>query len=805
MSLALDRIIKKADNNIKKGLLNEAQIILNEVLSKYPKNIRVINFINKINLLKKQNEVVKLPKPSSDKSNNYSFSTHTSASQQGKTSLNEISDEELKNLILLFKEGKVTDVINKLEEYKNINHKTHLVWYLLALSHASLDEHEKAITNFNKALKIKPNDQEILNNLGASYKHIGDKNKALEVFQEALKIKEDDFNSLLNLANAFKDLGNVESSIDYYLKAKEVNPKNSSVFYNVGVLFQDQGYIDYAIENFNRSITLNPNFVQSYINLAECYKTKGEISKSFGVYSKALELEPNNYVLLNNVGLLYQEKNQLDKAIEFFIEAINFSPECFQAYTNLANIYSKKGKIIESINNYNKATQINKNCEPAWAQKFYHQAQICDWDNLYNEKDIISNIGLNNIAVDPFTVLYLEDNPAKHLKRAALFSKNTFIQGKNISLSKVTKKEKIRIGYFSSDFHTHPVMYLLIKALEKHNKDNFEIFAYYFGLSKNDPMKDRVVKAVDKFYHLHDKENKEINELAKKDEIDIAIDLTGYTDNSRTGIFSDRMAPIQVNFLGYTSTMGTNFIDYIIADEVIIPKNLQKYYSEKPLYLPNCYMPTDDTRKISSKKLTRKQFNLPSDGIVFCSFNNSWKISPNEYDIWMRVLNKVDKSVLWLKDTNEYSKNNLRKEAIKRKINPKRIIFAEKIDIEEHLARHKLADIFLDTFNYNGHSSSCDALWSGLPVVTKIGKGFSARVSASLLNTLGLSELITNSELDYEALILKLAQDQNELNKIKVKLKNNLSTSPLFNSELYTKNLEKLYKEIYENFHNSKN
>ena len=316
------------------------------------------------------------------------------------------------------------------------------------------------------------------------------------------------------------------------------------------------------------------------------------------------------------------------------------------------------------------------------------------------------------------------------------------------------------MGYFSADFHNHATMYLMAKVFEAHDPKRFKVYAYSFGPDHNDEMRQRLVKAVDIFKDVKAKSDKEIAKLAQKDKIDIAVDLKGYTQLARPGIFSYRAAPIQISYLGYPGTMGADFYDYIIADKIIIPEEQKRNYSENIIYLPSCYMPQDSSRLISDKPLTRQNFNLPENGFVFCSFNNSFKITPKEFDIWMRLLSKIDGSVLWLLKANKSSEDNLRIEAKKRGVEPNRLIFADKIAVEEHLARQRLADLFLDTFPYTAHSTCSDVLRIGLPVLTCMGESFTSRVSASFLHTMMIPELITTSYEEYEKLANKIANDK---------------------------------------------
>ena len=313
-------------------------------------------------------------------------------------------------------------------------------------------------------------------------------------------------------------------------------------------------------------------------------------------------------------------------------------------------------------------------------------------------------------------------------------------------------------------------------------------------------MRQRLEKSFDSFTDVQSMNDRDIALQARQDKIDIAVDLNGYTQDARTGIFAYRAAPIQINYLGYPGSMGAEFIDYIVADQNLIPPESQKHFNEKPLYLPNTYMPTDDSREMSKKTITRSKLGLPDDAFVFCCFNNNYKISPNEFDIWMRLLTKVENSVLWLRESNQLSSINMKNEAQKRKVDPSRLVFADKLPMDEHLARQRLADLFVDTFAFNAHTTATEALWAGLPVVTKVGLGFAARVAGSLLNAVGLPDLVTETKKDYEALILELATNPTKLAKIKEKLAKNRLTQPLFNTELYTKHLENGYLQAYQNY-----
>ena len=360
--------------------------------------------------------------------------------------------------------------------------------------------------------------------------------------------------------------------------------------------------------------------------------------------------------------------------------------------------------------------------------------------------------------------------------------------------------KRIRIGYFSADFHTFPGMFLMVGLLEEHDRQNFEILAFSYGPEKNDSMRKRIVEAVDEFVDVHKNSVHQIVEIARKKNLDVAIHRNGHTRHSKTEVFAQRVAPVQINYLGYPGTIGGDFIDYIVADKVVLPEEHKSYYSEKVISLPHTYQPNDRKRTIPKTQTSRADFSLPEKALVLCCFNNTFKITPLEFRIWMSVMKKNENSVLWLLKTNEKAEKNLKEEASKLGVKPARLIFADKLPQEEHLARHKHADLFLDTFFYNAHTTASDALWAGLPVVTKRGNQFSARVAASLLTAVGLEELITETEEDYEDLIMKLAEQPRKLKKLKNKLASNILKEPLFDTPRYTRNFEAGIKEAFNRF-----
>jgi predicted O-linked N-acetylglucosamine transferase (SPINDLY family) len=428
--------------------------------------------------------------------------------------------------------------------------------------------------------------------------------------------------------------------------------------------------------------------------------------------------------------------------------------------------------------------------------------QLCIWDDFSQRLNELTKKIINNekVAV-PFPVLALIDEPEIQRKTNEIYVKNECPMINVLpKIKRYPKHSKIRIGYFSADFHNHATMHLMAELFERHDKKKFELIAFSFGPDKKDEWRQRVFLCFDQFVDVRLKSDHEISLLARKMKIDIAIDLKGFTRDSRTNIFAEGSAPIQVSYLGYPCTMAADYIDYLIADSILIPKEKQQHYSEKIVYMPNSYQVNTSKRNISETSLMRHKFGLPNTGFVFCCFNNNYKITPPIFSGWMRILKAVENSVLWLIESNKVASKNLKKEAKKFGINEDRLVFAKYTTVEEHLNRIKLADLFIDTLPCNAHTTTSDALRMGLPVLTCIGSSFASRVAASLLNAVNLPELITTTQEQYESFAIKLAIHPEKLNTIKEKLLKNLPTAALYNTQLFVRHLESAYLNMYDRY-----
>jgi protein O-GlcNAc transferase len=749
----------------------------------------------------------------------------------------DILKKKTAELIKLYNQGRFYDLINEAKKLINEYPKAFIIWNLLGAANKRLgkidqafiflkkvtelnpeyadghnnlgvilqdqEKFQESIASFKLALSLKPNYSEAYNNLAITYKKISKLEESINLFYKAISFNPNYVEAYNNLGTTFKEQGKTSEAIEFFNKALSIKPDYAEAYYNMGIVFQEQNETLKASEAYIKVIKINPNYVEAYNNLGTTFKEQGKTSEAIEFFNKALSIKPDYAEAYYNMGIIFKQQSKYKESLELYNKALSIKPDYAEALYNIGIILQEQGKLKESIDYFDKALLIKPNYEKAQAQKLYQKAKICDWENDKEDREIIKKLGKSNNSIPPFTMLSFEDDPNNHLLRSKIYAKKNFYQKQIpfIKNTKFLKNKRLHIGYFSADFQNHATMYLMSDIFEKYNKNKFKVHVYSFGKSSDsDQIRQKLKNSVDVFRDVIDLDEKSIAMLAREDKIDIAIDLKGYTRNSRPRIFSYRAAPIQINFLGYPGTIGADFMDYIIADTVVIPDNKKNNYSEKKIYLPFTYQPNSYSASFVKKNFTRSQMGLPEKGFIFCCFNNSYKISLNEFSIWMRLLERVEGSVFWLMRSNKWAESNLCKEAEKRGIKSTRLIFANKLPYFDHLARCELGDLFLDTFNCNAHTTASDALCAGMPLITKIGEGFAARVASSILNALDLPELITKNDEEYEALIFEIATSSEKFLKIKKKLLENRVTKPLFNSELFINYLEDGYNQVYQNY-----
>jgi len=680
------------------------------------------------------------------------------------------------------------------------------VWFNKGNVFNELKRFDEAITHYDKALTLKPDYAEAWSNKGVTLNEIKRFDEAINCYDRALALKPDHIEAWSNGGNIFNELKRYDEAITYFDKALNLNPDFAEVWSNKGNVFNKLKRFDEAITHYDKALTLKPDYVEAWSNKGVVLYELKLFDEAIDCYEKALKINPEYAEAWSGKGVALHELKLIDKAIDCYDKTLDLKPDHAEAWSNKGNIFNELKRYDEAIIHFDKALSLKPDIDWVYGNLFFAKLQICRWSDLVKDaKEIAKKVFAKEKVSLPFPLLAMNDDPMLHKQAAETFVQDRYPPHSSLGLiPKYVKKDKIRIAYFSPDFRSHPVSLLTAELFEIHNRDKFEIFAFSLQeVSVTDKVNLRLRRTFDKFFDVEKISDKDIALLAREHEVDIAIDLCGHTQHSRTGIFSYRAAPIQVNWLGYPGTIGAKFIDYIIADRITIPESHYKFYVEKVVCLPNTYMVDDSKRIVSSRIFTREECGLPQNAFVFCCFNNNYKFNPQVLDSWSRILHEVQNSVLWISENNEDFKDNITAEFEGRGLDPSRLIFANKIELmEDHLARYALVDLFLDTYPYNAHTTTIDSLKGGAPVLTLISQSFAGRVAASLLNAIGLSELITYTQEEYEALAIKLATIPGKLADVRWKLANNRSKTALFDTPLFTKNLEDAYFKMYQRYQN---
>ena len=663
----------------------------------------------------------------------------------------------------------------------------------------------------NICTEIRRNDPKNFNNLNLLSIIFFQKKKfedALKILKESIKINPKQAEANNNLGLMLMKLKKYNDAISYYKKAIEINDRFTDAYNNIGITYKELGIFNKAIFYWKKVIEIQPKNFQAYNNIGNIYLEENKNDLAIQFYDNALSLNKNFYLAYFNRGIALQKQEKLNESIDSFSEAIKLNSKYSEAYYNRGNSYRDINKLDFALSDYLSAFKIKPDLQNLFGNIFATKNNLCDWKNYNENLSYLEEQILNDKSImSPFTSLSTFNSTKIQNKVAKIHLSTKFgdINANNYNnfSNKNKKNEKIKIGYFSSDFKKHAMSHLLAGMFENHDKSNFEIYGFLLTKIKKDEMTDRIANSFDHFIDVSKKTVKEISEISRSLKIDIAIDLMGYTKSNRFQIFLEKCAPIQINYLGYSATSGSNALNYIIADHTLIDNDDKKEFSENIIYMPHTFMPNDFKNIKLQNNLNRKDFGLSDNSFVFCCFNKQYKFTPVLFDIWMDLLKEVEKSSLWLLVNNNQTVKNLIKETEKRNVDPNRVIFARGQPLEQHLSRHSLADLFLDTFPYGAHTTCGDALWSGLPVLTLKGNTFASRVSSSLLKAINLEELITNSLDEYKSLAISLAKNPKKLIEIKKKLIINKDKTPLFDTKNYTKNLEAAYKSVYKRYNES--
>ncbi len=543
------------------------------------------------------------------------------------------------------------------------------------------------------------------------------------------------------------------------------------------------------------------NRLQTLRQAATARYRNGEFEAAEQLIGEALKLDPNSPELWSNRGTAQVAAKRHEAALTSFSRALQLSPGFLGAVANRAHVLFELQRYEEAIPDYESLLARDPGHAYSAGNLVFCRLQCCEWSSFESDrKAMLARLRIGQRVLPPVLSVALLDSAADQLAAAQIVSRDKFPPARPLWRGDIHRHERIRVAYVSADFHAHATSMLMAGVFEQHDRSRFETIAISFGRDDGSRMRGRVEQAFERFIDVRGKSDAEIAQAMREMEIDIAVDLKGYTSEARPAVFSLRPAPLQVNYLGFPGTLGASFMDYLIADRITVPDEHRAFYSEQVVTLPGTYQPNDRSRVTAEAPAGRASAGLPEQGFVFCCFNNSYKIQPPVFDIWMRLLRNVPDSALWLLADNAAATRNLRQEAATRGVDAGRLVFAARVDLPEHLARHRLADLFLDTLPYNAHTTASDALWTGLPVVTCLGNTFAGRVAASVLHAAGLPELVTESLADYEALALRLARDPAALAGIKSRLTRNRETAPLFDAPRFTRHLETAYITMHESY-----
>lgn len=660
----------------------------------------------------------------------------------------------------------------------------------------------KAVDLISKALTVNPDNAFAYYDLGNAFLHLNRQKNALDSFTRALTLKPDYIDALHNRGIALLNLQQFEDALACFDRLLTFKPDDADVHYNRGNALLGLKKSAKALSSYDRALTLKPNDIDTLINRGIALLDLQHFFQALNNFNHTLEIKPDDIDSLMNRGLAFLALNQAQKALIDFKRILTFKPNDQDALKSCSIALFELKQFAAAVKTLSGLLAIAPDYPYAQGDLLHLQLHCADWSDYNSHKQSLTNAVIENKRANvPFAFLMVSSSAALQQQCARIFTLDKYpAKTTPLSSNQAYQHSKIRVAYISADFKNHPTSHLIAGLIETHNQDEFEFFGLSLSPEDKSPIGNRIKAAFKHFYTVHEKSDYEVALLLRELEIDIAIDLMGFTARSRTAIFAYRPAPIQVNYLGFPGTMATDYMDYIIADSQVIPFEHQRFYSEKIAYLPNTYQVNDAKRPMIEETPSREDVNLPDSGFVFCCFNSNYKITPDVFDIWMRLLTKVSGSVLWLLEESRTAVDNLKHEAQLRGVAPERLIFAPKIKQSEHIARQRLADLFLDTLPVNAHTTASDALWAGLPVLTCTGSAFAGRVAGSLLKAIGLPELITDNFEEYEALALKLATHPAELAGIKAKLAVNRNTQPLFNTDQFRKHLESAYKIMWGRF-----
>ena len=625
---------------------------------------------------------------------------------------------------------------------------------------------------------------------------------AADLIVRSLNCDPDNSTAHFQLGSVLRAQGRSGAALASFDKALALDADNVETITKRGAVLSELGRHEEAMASCDRALAINPDAVDALFNRGHALSALGKSQQALESFECVLAINPDNAIAQYNRGVVLSELMRFEEALASYDHALAIRPDYVHALNNRGDLLSQFMLHERAAKDYSRLVEIEPDYEYALGNKLHANLQICNWKQFSTDSArLFKDAGEGRRAGLPFHFVAISNSGPEQLTCARSYVAHKCPPMKTpIWTGERYRHDRIRVAYLSADLSNHAVASLMAELFEKHDRSKFEVSAWSFTPDTGDDMRARLRKSFEQFNDVGRMTDIDVATLLRKQEIDIAIDLMGFTTGCRTDIFAHRAVPIQVNYLGYVGTMGADYMDYIIGDASVIPVEHEAFYAEKVVRMPDTYQVNDSKRVIADRTPSRAEVKLPESGFVFCCFNNNYKIMPDVFDVWMRLLKRVDGSVLWLVGGNTAISSNLRLEAEARGVRADRLVFAARVPTEDYLARYRLADIFLDTLPYNAGTTASDALWAGLPVLTRPGNAFAGRMAASLLRAVGLPELITENLADYEALAFKLATTPAMLNDLKAKLARNRNTYPLFDTDRFRRHIESAYTTMYERY-----
>jgi predicted O-linked N-acetylglucosamine transferase (SPINDLY family) len=696
----------------------------------------------------------------------------------------------------LWRQGRLQEVASACERRLASDPQDAWALNLLGATHSQRQQHAEAIDCLTRAVELRADDSLFRSNLGNALKAAGRLGEAIECYRRAVSLRPDYADGWYNLGTALLQKGGLTEAIEAYRRVLALRPDHTAALYNLGNALRESGRPREAAESYKQALATAPSLVQALNNLGALHQEEGRQAEALECFTRALALAPQYAEAHNSLGAAHLEAGRAAQAIESLGRATALNPHLAEAHYQLGNAQRADGRLEEAITSYGRALAVRPTLAAAAAERVYTMLRAAHWDGLDERVAQLLELAAAGHPIAPFVLLHVTDDPQLLQSCAQAHARAKAVDTPPLWTGERYSHARIRVAYLSADFRDHPVGTSIVELLERHDQNALEVVLVALAPIGADPTGMRLRNAASRVLDAQGMSHAHVAAWLHQERIDIVVDLMGYTAQSRPRILAHRPAPIAVSYLGYPGTLGAPWVDHLLADAVVVPESEERYYDEQVLRIDGTLMPAD-TRIIAGPVATRSALGLPERGFVFCCFNHQGKISPTLFDVWLRLLQQVPGSVLWLQQNSPGARERLALQAARRGIEPARLRFAPRVaDRSQYLARLAVADLFLDTSPYNAHSTARDALWAGLPVLTCLGRNFAARVSASVIRAAGLETMVTTSLEEYERAALALARESEPLRAARLHLEASLAAGQLFDTAKLCAQIETIYRRL---------